>query len=88
MRKGETPFRVHITRAVTLAMQLVNVSVGVFGTNLTAGTGFLRTLLDLSLFSLPSSPVTFRHLKNKVTHTDLILSQHRYTQKTEKTDTD
>lgn len=74
MQAGETPFRLPTTRVVALAMQLVNVSGGVFGTSLKAGTGFLGTLLGLCLFSLPSSSVTFRQFKNKVIDADLMLS--------------
>lgn len=66
--RQEGPSRVCVTPAVTLAMQLVNCNVGIFGTK------FLRTLLCLCLFSLSSSSVTFRLFENKVIYTDLMFS--------------
>ena len=60
VRRRLSPLRARIMPAVAWGMQPVNASVGVHGTSLRAGTGFLGTQLGLCLFSLPSSSVTFR----------------------------
>lgn len=74
VQTGETPFRVRVTQAVTLAMQLASVSVGVFGRSLRAGTGTLGALLGLCLFSLPSPSVAFK-TKSYIHRLDAFLTQ-------------